>query len=368
GLIAPSHSVPLAAPGVQWRALRWMLDGASPFYIKPRLDPGLVAWLWRFHRSCTEANVERALPVLRDMSLASFSLYRELAARPDLDFGFEAKGYLAVYRTRPGLEAGTREALRLTALGVDARALEPAQARGLEPSLLPSIAGAIHFPGDGHLVPDRFVRGLAGVAEKAGVTIRPATEALDFTARGRRIQAVETTRGSLACDEVVLAAGSWSPALARRLGLRLPVQAAKGYSVTYRRPPGAPRMPMTLAETRVAVTPMGDMLRLAGTLELAGLDLAVSPRRVEAVKRSIAGYLTPFEGLELLEVWRGLRPCTPDGLPAIGRPKAFDNLVLATGHAMLGVSLGPITGKLVSQLIAGGRADVDLAPLSPDRF
>jgi D-amino-acid dehydrogenase len=230
------------------------------------------------------------------------------------------------------------------------------------------VAGAVYFPDDAHLIPDRFVRGLAAVAQGLGASVRTGTEVLGFTTRDGRIVSVETTRGRFAPDAVVLAAGSWSPGIAGGLGLRLPIQPAKGYSVTYERPPGAPRIPLLLGEARMAVTPMGDALRFGGTLELAGLDLSVNRRRVAAIERRPADYLALGGELRLREIWRGLRPCTPDGLPLLGRPAGLANLVVATGHAMIGVSLGPVTGKLVAQLVTGAPVSPDLGRLDPSRF
>lgn len=367
GLIVPSHSIPLAAPGALRRGMRWMLDRESPFYIRPRPSRDLVRWLLRFRRACTAEHVRRSIPVLRDLSRASLALYRELAALPGLDFGFREDGALAVFRTAAGLEHGRHEADVLRAAGIDATVLDAKAAREVEPALGRAVAGAVHFPGDAHLAPDRFVRGLARVMERSGVRVLAGTEVLGFTRRGRAITAVETTRGDLAVDEVVLAAGSWSGELARGAGLDLPIQAAKGYSITYDRPPGAPRLPLLLGEARVAVTPMGDALRFAGTLELAGLDLSIDRRRVGAIARAAGQYLAAGES-RVREIWRGLRPCSPDGLPYVGRPARGDNLIVATGHAMIGVSLGPVTGSLVAQLAARETPALDLHPLRPDRF
>jgi D-amino-acid dehydrogenase len=372
GLVVPSHSVPLAAPGALWRGIRWMADPESPFYIRPRLDPALLAWLWRFRAACTRAHVERALPVLRDLSHASLALFEELAAIPGLDFGFRHDGVLAAYRTDAGLAEGRHEARMLEARGLAAKALDGPAARDLEPALSHEVKGAVHFPDDAHLTPDRFVRGLARLAGSMGADLRTGTEVLAVSRRGRLVTGLETTRGPLPCDHVVLAAGAWSPELGRELGLSLPIQAAKGYSLTYEMPVSAPRIPLLLAEARVAVTPMrtehAPVLRLAGTLELAGLDLSIARRRLDAIRRAARQYLRVTEEPPLVEIWRGLRPCTPDGLPLLGRPRALDNLVVATGHAMLGVSLGPVTGKLVARLVAGERPQLDLAALDPDRF
>jgi D-amino-acid dehydrogenase len=369
GLIVPSHSVPLAAPGALSQGLRWLFDPESPFYIRPRPSRDLVRWLVKFARASTDAHVRRSLPVLRDLSRASLALYRELAALPALEFGFCEDGALAVYRTSAGLEHGHREAAVLEAAGITARVLDGAGARALEPALRTDVVGAVHFPGDAHVTPDRFVRGLARAAEGLGARLLTGTEVLDFGRRGRRITAVETTRGDFAADQVVLAAGSWSASLARGLGLDLPLQPAKGYSVTCDRPAAGPRRPLLLAEARVAVTPMGDALRFAGTLELAGLDLAIDRRRVAAIRRAVPRYLAAdAAALPVREIWRGLRPCSPDGLPYIGRPAHCENLIVATGHAMIGVSLGPVSGALVAQLAADEPPAIDVAPLSPDRF
>jgi D-amino-acid dehydrogenase len=367
GLIVPSHSVPLAAPGVLRQGLRWMLDAESPFYIQPRPSRALVRWLLRFRRACTADHVRRSIPVIRDLSRASLDLYRELAALPGLDFGFRQDGVLAVFRTAAGLQHGRQEAAVLEGAGIAAKVLDAESARALEPALRADLAGGVHFPDDAHLTPDRFVRGLARVADGLGAHVLTHTEVLGFTRRGGRIASVETTRGDLAADQVVLAAGSWSGHVAAGLGLDLPIEAAKGYSVTSELPPSGPRIPLLLGESRVAVTPMGDTLRFAGTLELAGLDLTINRRRVAAIRRAVPLYLSE-QPYVLREIWRGLRPCSPDGLPYLGRSARHENLIVATGHAMIGVSLGPVTGALVAQLAAGEVPMLDLGPLRPERF
>ncbi len=368
GLIVPSHSIPLAAPGALAQGLRWLLDPDSPFYVKPRFDFALLAWLWRFSAASRAGPMRRAIPVLRELSRASLALFDELAALDGLEFGYQKKGCLLLYTTRRGYEGGVAEAHLLNEFGIEARILDAAQARELEPHLLPGVVGGVYFPADTHLRPADFVQGLAARAEKLGVRIRTRTEVLGFETSGRRVVSVKTTRGDIAPAQIVLAAGAWSPTLTRDLRLNIPIQAAKGYSVTLRRPEPCPTIPLLLGEARVAVTPMGDVLRLAGTLELAGLDLSINLRRVRAIQRAAQACLPGLERIEPLEIWRGLRPCTPDGLPIVGRARAFDNLIIATGHAMLGMSLGPITGKLVAQLACGQQTDMDLHPLRLERF
>jgi D-amino-acid dehydrogenase len=368
GLVVPSHSVPLAAPGVWLQGLKWMWSPESPFYIKPRPDPALAGWLWRFRAACTDGNLARGIPILRDLSFASRALFEELVPTLGVDCAYRQDGALAVFRTRAGYEEALHHAHLLEDVGITTKLLDGPAVHALEPSLLPEIIGGILFPDDAHLLPDRFVKALAARAAAAGVELVTGTEVLGFRVQGRRLVAVETTRGDREAGEVVLAAGAWSAGLARALGLSLPIQPAKGYSITYTRPPDGPRRPLLLLEAKAGVTPMGDALRFAGTLELAGLDLSINRRRVAVIVRSVSTYIAGVEQLQLREIWRGLRPCTPDGLPILGRSERFENLVVATGHAMLGLSLGPVTGKLVAELCAGAKPMIDLHALRVDRF
>jgi D-amino-acid dehydrogenase len=368
GLIVPSHIVPLAAPGVWWQGVKWMLDPESPFYIKPRLDLELARWLWRFRAACTEARMRQAIPLLRRLTVESLRLYREFAERGEFDFGFRQPGSMTVFFTEEGLAHGRAEARLAAEFGVPIEVLDGAAARAAEPALRPGVAGALFGREDALLVPDRFVKGVARLAAAAGVRVATGSEVLGFQTRGDRLTAVETTRGPVAADTVVLAAGAWSPAIGRTLGLRVPIQPAKGYSLTFRRPARGPNIPLLPAEGRFSVTPMGEFLRFGGTLELAGMDLSINRRRVDALRRKALACLEGVDGLELLEIWRGLRPCTPDGLPLVGRSRRFANLVLAAGHAMVGMSLGPVTGKLVTQLVQDKPPWTDIQPLDPDRF
>jgi len=367
GLIVPSHSVPLAAPGALADGLRWMLDPESPFYIKPRFDRELIAWLLQFSAACTDNRMRQSIPVLRDLGRASRALYDELAAL-GFDFGYETKGLLCLYVSQSGLAEGEEEARLLQQYGLTTRVLDAAQVRQHEPNVQPEVIGGVYFPNDAHLNPARFVRGLAQQAEQRGAKIKTGVGVVGFEIDDRRVTKVKTTRGDFEAGQVVLAAGSWSPVVARDLRLNIPIQPAKGYSITVKRPAAGPSVPLLLEEAHVGVTPLGDQLRFAGTLELAGLDFTVNQRRVNAIRRGVQRYLPGMERLEEIEVWRGLRPCTPDGLPIIGRVSLYDNLILATGHAMVGMSLGPITGKLVSQIVCREQPEIDLRPLRAERF
>jgi D-amino-acid dehydrogenase len=368
GLAGPSHSIPLAAPGVPAKALRWMLDPESPFYIKPRLDPQLLLWLWRFWRAANPEHTRRALPILRQLGFLSIGLFEELAAKHDLDFQYAQHGRLMVYRTASGLRDGQRTAQLLREAGIPSRTLDPAELSDLLPHVSSVVTGAIHYTADAHMNPARFVEGMADVAQATGVQFRTQTKVLGLERNGRAICAVHTDRGRLRPDTVVLAAGIWSTSLTRDLPLALPLQPAKGYSLTVECPEDFPNLGLILAESMVAVARMGAHLRFAGTLELAGMDLSINHRRVGAIRRAVRTYLPKLPETPLIELWCSHRPCTPDGLPYVGRPANLDNLVIAAGHAMVGHSLGPITGKLVAQIVTGETPAVDLALLRPDRY
>jgi D-amino-acid dehydrogenase len=366
GLVVPSHSVPLPTPGVVEKGLKWLLNPESPLYIRFRLDLELMSWLWRFWRFCTEEHVRRSLPILVAMQQESLRLFEQFAAG-GLKFSFWRKGTMTVFNTQKAFEEGVREADLLKGHGIKFQVLFGEKVREKEPFLKESVVGGIYFPDDAHLDPAQFVLALAKEVEQKGVKVLTQTEVIELQVRENIVESVVTTRGQFKADTIVLAAGAWSSNLVRNLGIKIPIQPAKGYSITFYEPNLCPSIPLMLSEVRVAVTPLNGRLRFGGTLELAGLDLSINQRRVEAIRRGATQYLPQIEA-KREEVWRGLRPCTPDGLPIIGRPRKFDSLVIASGHGILGVSLGPVTGKLVAQLVCGEPLDFDIQPLSPDRF
>jgi D-amino-acid dehydrogenase len=368
GWIFPSHSMPLPAPGVVGQSIRWLVDRESPLYVRPRPSPALARWLFEFVRASTEEKMRRTFALNRELSLVSRDLYEKLAATPGLDFGYRQRGILMVCRHAAALRELEREVRLLEELGGEARMLEGSELRELEPAVAPDVAGGGHLPADAHIDPAEFVLGLAREAARLGVDVRTNTEVMQIERPGRGESRVIATRGEFRCDELVLAAGAWSAELARPLGLRIPIQPAKGYSVTVQRSDRVREVPLMLSEARIGVTPLGDRLRFAGTLELAGLDLSINRRRVEAILRAVRSYLPGARGLERVETWRGLRPCTPDDLPVIGRPRAVPGFVVATGHGMTGIAQGPVTGKLVAQLVSGEPPELDVSPFTPDRF
>lgn len=368
GLIVPSHSVPLASPGALGSGLRWLFDPESPFYLKPRFDVELFGWLIRFALASRHSQMLRSVPVMRDLLFASRALYEELAASAGFDFGFEGNGSLLVYLSRESLEHEMQEVHLLERFDIPLRVLNQTEVHDLEPALLAQVVGGIFYPRDGHINPHRFVTGLAEKVADLGVQIWTKTEVVEFEASHGKITRIRTTRGDVSPKQVVLATGSWSPEVARDLKLRIPIQAAKGYSVTIENPAVCPKIPLAFGEALVVVNPLGDSLRLAGTLELAGMDFSINSRRVDAMRSASRRYLPGLDEAKVIEIWRGLRPCTPDGLPIISRSNDFENLIVAAGHAMLGMSLGPVTGNLVSQLVDGQKTEVDVTPFRMERF
>ena len=370
GMIVPSHFVPLAAPGMVSYGLRMMLRPESPFYVRPRLSPDLIQWGLLFARSATAAHVARSAPLLRDLNLASRREYEALAAQFGDVFGLTKGGLLMLCKSAEALDEEAHLAARANDLGLPTAVLSPEEAARLDPGVRMDIAGAIHFPQDCHLSPHIFVRRLTSALEAGGTQICWDTEVTGWQAANGRIVAAQTTQGEWNADEYVLAGGSWSPETVRGLGLRLPMQAGKGYSLTLPTPRQLPRLCSIFTEARVAVTPMGSTLRFGGTMEITGLDTSVSQSRVDGILKAIPRYFPEFspEDFQDLPVWSGLRPCSPDGLPYVGRFGRYANLSAATGHAMMGMSLGPVTGKLMVEVLSGEAPEIPIAALSPDRF
>ena len=370
GLVIPGQSIPLAAPGVISKGLRWMLNPESPFYIKPQLNRDFLHWLWKFSRFCTPEHLDYAVPILRDLQHTSMALFKELMTLEGIDLGFEQKGVLDAYLSNKEFEKGKETARLLEKFGLENQILDRKEVDELFAGFRTKVVGGVYYTMDAHLDPARFVRALAEHSGQKGTVILPDTEVIGMHKNGRKVTAVQTTRGIFKANEIILAGGAWSPPIVSDLKLKLHVQAAKGYSITYKRPANFPDIPFILVEAKVAITPMDDILRFAGTLELAGLDQTINRRRVDAILKSVPRYLPDLniQKLELVEIWRGLRPCTPDGLPYIARPVNYDNLIIATGHAMKGISLAPVTGKLVAQLAMRQKPDMDISGLKIERF
>ena len=372
-LIVPSHSDPIPGPGVIRQALRWIGRRDSPFYVRPRLDPSLLSFFWQFRRYCEPTAAERGFRALLSLSRGSLELYEELIENGDAEFFFERRGLVEVFHSDAELEHGRHVQEIQTSEGFTSTMLTTDEALELEPALSPMIRGALFTEGEAHGFSYGYVRSLAATLAKRGarfVTGRAVSRVLveNDTARG---VVVEGPEEQLTADIVVLAAGAWSGGLAKSIGIDIPMQPAKGYSCTIDTYEGAPALPILNKERRVIVTPLDSRLRFGGTLELTGFDQTIHGARYDAVVRGGREVLKTPPPMKNEEPWCGLRPVTPDGLPIIDRSSkldGLDGLIVATGHAMLGFTQSPMTGKLVAALANGDEPSLPLEPFRLGRF
>jgi len=310
------------------------------------------------------------MPALSALSLYSKKQYQEWATTLPFDFGYHERGLLMLYHDAH-VEKEEQETADLAAkVGIEAKVLSLPEIQAMEPDVRVSARGGVYYTGDAHLTPGLLMKNLLQHLREIGVSIESNTHVHSFQGEGRSVKSVRTTRGVFTADQWVVAGGSWSGWLASAMGLNLPMQAGKGYSFTVKNVANNTRIPTIFLEARVAVTPMGPNLRFGGTMEISGINHTINMKRVRGIVNSISKYY-PDMSVEVppaQEVWHGLRPCSPDGLPYIGRTNRHDNVILATGHAMMGLSLGPGTGRLVSDLVAGKSPEVNLRPFDPNRF
>lgn len=383
GWVVPALSDPVPAPGLVGQSLRWMLRPASPLYIRPRPDPTLARWLVAFWRSCTERAFVAGLEATAALNARTLGLYDDLE-RDGIDAGQERRGLVSAYHSPRALAHDLRALERLVAFGQPAPIpLDGDALRALEPALGPAITAGFHLPTERHLHPGRLCAALATWLQARGVAIRSGCAATGIRHAGGKVSGIETASGAIPADAVLVAAGAWTPGITRLAGVRLPIQAGKGYSLDYAPPPRPIAHPIYLHESRVAITPLAGAVRLSGTMELAGLDPSIRPARVAALAASAARSLadwpaTPDTRLaggeastpEVSRPWAGFRPLTPDGLPTIGRLAGFANLLVASGHAMLGITLAPATAEAVADLLDADPARIPplLRPFDPARF
>jgi D-amino-acid dehydrogenase len=368
GLISCANPIPLAEPGVIKKGLRWLLDVEGPFYIKPRLDLDLLRWLLGFRAACKEKQMRHTIYVTLAMRRISKQLSTELSAEEKRSFGWQNKGRMLVYQHNDSFEDGIETLNFLSQYGVSGKILNAQGVREMDPNMKPSVIGGIYYPDYDHVLPESYVKGMAHLAENRGASIKTETEVIGFETAGQRITRVITTRGDFTPAQIVLASGSWSPVVVKELGLRIPIQPAKGYSITVKRTSGCSEIPLSLVNHKIAVTPMGELLRFSSNLELVGYDPSINRRRVAATRRAVNLYLDGIDDLELIQIWSGFRPNTPDTMPIIERNQTYGNLVLATGHDMLGMTHSLITGKLVSEIIGSRKPSIDLSPFRLGRF
>lgn len=368
GMVVPSHFIPLAAPGVISQGLKWMLDPKSPFFLRPRADLDLARWVWTFFRHANAGHVKRSEKLLRDLGLESRRLHVELAQREG--FALAERGLLMLCQSEKGLEEEAEVAEEAKRLGLEVEVFDQKRLTEFEPEAKVEALGGVWFKQDCHLAPMDFVTALRKAIVQSGGEFVDG-EAADFVTTGGKVTAVKLASGeTVSGEKVVLAGGVATSPLAAKLNLRLPMQGGKGYSLTLKEPRKELQLCSLLKEGRVAVTPMGRTLRVGGTMEICGADTSVNRKRLGGVVEAFCRFYPEFEpdDFEGIEPWVGLRPCSPDGLPYLGKVPGLENVTVASGHSMLGLSLAPVTGMLVEKLVSGGESEMELGLLDPARF
>ena len=368
GYLSPSHIIPLSAPGVMKKGLKWMFNPASPLYIKPRLDADFLKWAMAFNRSCNANHVKKAIPVIKDISVLSQQLYHDIKTEERFTFHFEDKGLLMLCQTYKMLEEEIKTAQLAKQEGLDVGEVTPEELKQLEPNVNINVVGATYYKCDSHSTPNEFMVEMKAYLLSNGVTILANEKVEDLEVKNGIIIAITTEKQTLKADEFVLAAGSWSPLLGKKLGLKLLMQAGKGYRINTTKKTGI-TIPAILAEAKAAVTPMHGFTRFAGTMEIAGINHKINKVRVEAIAKAATRYYPDIQLTteEKNNAACGLRPVTPDGLPYIGKSSKCKNLTIAAGHAMMGWSMATATGKLVQEVIDNKIPSINMEMFHPDR-
>jgi len=366
GMIVPSHFVPLAAPGMISQGIRWMFNSKSPFYVRPGLNLKLINWGLKFMKHATSKHVKLAAEPLRDLSLLSKKLYEDLAKEPGFNFELTNNGILAFYKTEQVGEEEAHLAAKAKELGLDMAVLNAAECKALQPELDLDVLGAVHYRCDAHLYPGKLMQNLLNYLEQNNVKIIRNKEVDKIETNSNGISRVFTGSDVWEADEYVLATGSWSPAVAKMANLNISLMPGKGYSFMEPEPKKRMTIPALLCEARVAITPMNGSLRYGGTMELDKINTRINMQRVRGIVESVPKYFPDLKpDLPAQDkIWYGFRPSSPDGLPYIGRSAVHKNLIVATGHGMMGLSLGPATGLLVSQIIAEQPTEINIDSFS----
>ncbi|MBX5439693.1 MAG: FAD-dependent oxidoreductase [Thermoflavifilum sp.] len=377
GMIVPSHVIPLSAPGVIWQGLKWMFRAESPFAFHFSFNKELLSWIKLFHQHSNAQHVRYAIPHLRDISLLSRRLYQQLALPQQAQTNFETKGLFMLFQTPKVRDEEIKIAQLANANGIRAEVLDAEEVQLMEPDTRLRVLGGIYYPGDALIHPGKWMQFLIAYLQNGGVSFYASHKITDLHIQQKRIQAIVSEKEIFHVDHVVVAAGVQTTSLLKKIQVNIPLQAGKGYSFDVQLPSRKIHIPALLLEGRVAVSPFGNLLRISGTMEIGANLHTINQAKIHGIiKHFYAFYpdlqreigFTPDQKHLPEIVWSGARPCSPDGLPFIGRIKSFDNLYVATGHGMLGLSLAPATGFLLAQLIGGKSPDVNLQAFDPQRF
>ncbi len=363
GMIVPSHIIPLAQPGMIAQGIKWMFDSQSPFYVKPRLNAELIKWGIQFYKKANKTHIEKSMPALRDLSLLSKELYQDFAKQND-SFSYEEKGLLMLFKTEKTAEEIYHEGKTAERLGLSVSYLSKEEVALLETGTKTNVLGGMLYTSDAHLYPQKFMEFIKKELYKLNVIIQANTTVVDFKIENNTVSEITTDKGNFKTDEVVLATGSWSPKLAKKLNTSISLLPGKGYSFTLKNKENKPSIPSILCEGKVAVTPMENDIRFGGTMEIThAADNEINQNRVQGIINSVNEFY-PELNIKMPkkeDIWYGFRPCTPSGLPIITKLDKIKNITLATGHSMMGLSLAPATGKIISEIIANKPTSVSIS-------
>ncbi|MEP7230050.1 MAG: FAD-dependent oxidoreductase [Ginsengibacter sp.] len=370
GYLSPSHFIPLASPGIISEGLKYMLNSKSPFYIKLRLNLSFLQWALLFYKNSNQQTVEKNTPHLNDLLQLSRRLMNEIKDDIGDVFDMQEIGCLMMCRSQQTFEHELQLADKAEKLGLAVGRLDGAQVQELEPDVEVKVAGAVLFKDDAHIDPGKFMIAMKKYLEENGVTFRLNTKVTGFQKNSEKISAAITDKGTISADNIVLSSGSWLPEIGKMLGIKLLIQPGKGYSYTYDHVEKNIRYPAILVDGRCAITPWKNKLRIGGTMEFSGINNKVLINRMQGIYDSVKSF---YPGLKIDfppkdKIWTGLRPVTPDGLPYIGKSPNYKNVIIAGGHAMLGISEGSGTGKIVSDIINNKSSEIDITAFSPGRF
>ena len=368
GYLIPSHIIPLASPEVLKKGIKWMLNSNSPFYIKPRFSRDLINWGYNFIKSSSSEHVNRSIRVIKDINELSKELYFELRDSKKIDFEIYEKGLLMAFKTSKAEKEELKTVKIARELEMNVQELSKEQVNSMQPKIKMNIKGAFWYKSDAHLTPQSFMINLKSYLLKKGLKVYNKNVVESFDYDSSVIDSIKTNKNEIIGDEFVLAAGAWSENLLKKLKIKLLIQPGKGYSIDFFKKTGI-SYPVILLEDKVAVTPMDGFTRFGGTMEISGLNTKINLKRANAIAKSSEKYYDglkiPFENIN--DAKCGLRPLSPDGLPFIGRHSSYKNLVIASGHSMMGWSLGPVTGKLVSEIISNKKKSISIEPFNPER-
>lgn len=369
GYISPSHFIPLASPGIIAKGMKWMMSSTSPFYIKPRLNMDLIKWGLTFWKRSGQSTMERNIPHMNAILQLSRALTSEIKNDLGNNFRMEEKGCLMLYKSEHTEKHEIELAKEAAELNIETQIFNAKEVQQMEPDVELNVRGGILYPIDCHLHPGDLMATIKKYLDDNGVEFKLNTTITGFEKSAGVITKIVTDKGDVTGDEYVLATGSWLPLVTKELGIEILLQAGKGYSMTFENIPKNIKYPAILVDDRVAMTPMGADLRMGGTMEISGLGSPTLMKRVNSIFSAAKSYYPnlPVEFPKPEKIWSGLRPLSPDGLPYIGRHSSYKNLVIAGGHAMLGISLAAATGKLIEEIISHKKTSIDTSAFDVER-